>query len=286
MRLLLIALLPLPALAARPGEDGTVTTLGLAAGLDTYSRHDVGFGVDARVAIPVNPERAVVPDVELRGTLLNTRLPPKNIESFIRGTGDGSGEPIPDDAKLDYAHWQARVQALASWGATSRELGLRARVGGLFVVDGDSGAVGRLGPYGWEPDYTAAMRLGLTGAAGIGVPLGDEIGDPLLDLRLGGSLAAPIMAGGGRLADDEFRDFALTVDDQLFEPTGFVGREARVWGEATAVFDRLSVSVEIGLEHTARSAISRARAESDSWDWVDEPAVAEPHGAITVGWVF
>ncbi|MFK7926935.1 MAG: hypothetical protein AB8H79_02010 [Myxococcota bacterium] len=286
MRLWLLALLPVPSLAARPGEDGTVTTVAAQVGLETQSRHELGAGASLRFAIPVRPDKAIIPDLEIRTSLMHTRLPPKDAEDTIRKLSEGIGNPIPSDSRLDYAHWESRTELLASWGATSRKAGLRARVGGLWTLDGDAGARARLEPHGWMPDYTAATRLGLTGAAGFAVPLGDEIGDPLIDLRVGMSMAAPLSAGGGGLSDSYDREFTLTADGKLYGAPQLLGRESRIWGEATAVFDRLHIGVELGLEHISRGAVAKARAQDPLWNWVDEPEPPSPHATITVGGVF
>mgnify|MGYP004174200373 FL=1 len=279
MRLLLLALLPVPALAGLPGEDEVVSTVDLRASSDADARIPISFGVGAGTAIPLD-SRILVPDLELRGDLQFNRLPPEEVEAFMRETAD-AGSDVPD--RLAYTDLRSRISAQASWGATSRESGLRGRVGPLLVVEGNAGAMDRLAPIGWAPDYTASGRLGLTGDFGVAMPFGEEVGDPLLDLRFGASIAAPAFASGGQLSDPDDRAWALTVDDQTFAPTGLLGRETRAWGDAAFSVDNLRVGLMLGFHHRARSAVVKARAGSENWDVLDQPETIDPLVQLTVG---
>jgi len=126
----------------------------------------------------------------------------------------------------------------------------------------------------------------VAGAVGLAIPVGDEVGDALIDVRVGASMAAPLTAGGGGLSDSDDRTFVLTADGQQYRPVQLLGRESRVWAEATTVFDRFHVGLELGLEHTSRGSVARARARDPLWNWVDKAEPPTPHATITLGWLF
>jgi len=282
MRLLLLTLLPLPALAGLPGQDEPVTSIDVRATSDADARVPLSFGAGVGLAVPLD-QRMLVPDLELRTDLQHNRLPPDDIEAYMR-ENPAPDSQVPD--RLAYSDLRSRTSIMASWGATSRQAGLRARVGPELLVWGSVGAMDKLEPIGWSPDYTAAGRLGLTGAFGVAVPIGEEIGDPLVDLRLGASLGAPLFASGGGLADPDHRAWALTVDDVTYDPVDLLGRETRVWGEATFTVDHLRVGARLGFQHAARSRVMKARATSESWDVLDQPETVDPLAQLTVGVVF
>lgn len=275
--ILLAALLSSPALAGVPGEGEPVVS-GLATGVyDAEARDPLALGAELRAAFPF--------DLELRGRLLHSRLPPRDIEAFMLDNPNPSDASIPDS--VAHSRWESRLQTLWSLDATEREAGPRIRAGGLGVIAGTSGAARRLGPIGWSPDYTASFHLGPTAAVGWATPLGEAPDSALLDVRLGASLAMPISAAGGRLGlGAEDRAFALTVDDDVFTPAGLLGRESRAWVEGTLVHKRLILGLEVGLEHNARSAVRRARGASPTWDVEDRPERVAPHAALQVGVIF
>ena len=115
--------------------------------------------------------------------------------------------------------YQARLTAQWGVGEAQRDAGLRARVGGLLVVGGSAGVQSALEPLGWQADYTRTARLGPAASAGFALPFGDAPSDPLLDLRVGASMAFPVSAGGGALAGQD-RDLVLTVENQSFGSAG------------------------------------------------------------------
>jgi hypothetical protein len=278
-----IALAPLlvglsvPALAGVPGEEKAIISGHAAIEHDAEARDPLAVGGELRVILPQ--------DLDFRVRLVHTRLPPRDIESFMRAN------PQPPDAtapgSLAFSRWESRFQAGWSLHATERDPGLRLRLAGLGVISGTSGATAKLDPIGWSPDYTAAFQAGPTATIGWATPLSDRPTSALLDVRLGGSIAVPITAGGGRIGrGDEDRAFALTVDDRTFGSAGLVGRETRAWVEGNVTWRRLIVTGELGLEHNARSAVRRARAASPSWDVVDAPERVAPHAAVLVGVIF
>lgn len=281
--LLCVTALPAISLAGLPGEGEAVTSIHAAGVLDANARGGLGLGAEVRSALPLS-DSAAVPDLELRAGAVHTRLPPKDVEAFMKANPEPADASVPDS--LAFSRWEARLAASAAWGATSREPGPRLRAGLLGIVDGTAGAARRLEPIGWASDYTASLRLGPVASVGWAIPLGDAVDDPLIDVRLGGSWAVPASAGGGRLASEAERDFVLTVDDQTFGSAGIVGREVRTWLGADVLLDGLTVGAEVGLEHTARSAVARARARSESWDVQDVPEQIDPHVRVTVGWTF
>ncbi|TVQ94076.1 MAG: hypothetical protein EA397_02905 [Deltaproteobacteria bacterium] len=274
---LALALLATPAFAGVPGEDKPVVS-GLATAVyDADARDPLAIGGELRAAFPF--------DLELRGRLLHTRTPPRSIEDFMRANPEPSDAQVPES--LAYSRWESRLQAFWSLDATERETGPRVRAGALGVIAGTSGASRRLGPIGWSPDYTASFQLGPSAAVGWATPLRDTPEAALLDVRLGGSLAMPITAGGGRLSiSSEDRAFALTVDDDVFSPSGLLGRESRAWVEGTLIHRRLIFGLEVGLEHNARSAVRRARAGSPNWNIEDTPERVAPHAAVQFGLLF
>lgn len=275
--------LPTSALAGLPGEEAPVLGVDALGTSAADLRSPLSVGGRLTFAAPLHRD-PLVPDLEARAELTGNRMPPREVEDFMRAN------PGPDASggaeRIDYTRLQSRMEATASWGATSREPGLRLRVGPLAVIDGDAGAMSALEPVGYAPDYTMSLRAGLTGAFGVALPFGEEIGDPLLDLRLGGSVASPLVVSGGRLDDPDFRDFALTVDDKTFREEQLAGRESRLWGEATFTVDHFRVGVDLGFNHRARSAIQRARAESPNWEVLDQPQPVDLLGRVTVGAIF
>lgn len=285
--LALAILCPTTATAGVPGEDAPIVSVHADGITDSQARSPLGLGAGIRVAIPLADD-TWVPDLELRFGAVHSTLPPKEIEAFILDN------PAPDSTvpeSIRFSRWEARFSALASWSATERTEAPRVRAGLVGLVDGTAGAQRALDPIGWGPDYSRSLRMGPTAAVGWAMPFGDEIGDPMLDVRIGGSVLQPVAAGGGLLSSD-LRDEVLTVEegcdgaDCSFAATGWIGRETRAFAEGTFTVDHFVAGVELGLEHNARSPITRARARSPRWDTQDVPETADPYVRVTVGWMF
>jgi len=272
-----LAPLSLPAFAGVPGDGKTIVSGHATAVHDAEARDPLAIGGELRVAFPI--------DLDLRGRLLHSRLPPRDIEDFMRANPEPSDASVP--ARLAFSRWESRLQAGWSLRATERDAGLRIRLAAQGVIAGTAGASVKLDPIGWSPDYTASFHLGPVATIGWATPLADSPTSALLDVRLGASLVSPISAGGGRLArGPEERAFALTVDDETFRAAGLLGRESRAWIEGNLIHRRLVLSAEIGLEHNARSAVRRARGASPNWGVADVPEKVAPHAAIQVGVIF
>jgi hypothetical protein len=282
---LLALLLPAAALAGPPGSGDPVTTVIVGAETDTDARLPIGLGGEVRLAIPL-AESPDVPALELRASGLHTRQPPAEIEDFMKEVASEQGfTELPD--KLAWSRWESRLQAMASWGATSREGGLRLRAGAVGVVAGSVGSTTQLEPIGWDANFTASLHLGPTAAVGLAVPFGDDLGDPLLDVRLGTSWALPVSTGGGTMSGPAVdREWTLTVDDRTYSSRALIGRESRAWVEAGLIWGQFTVQAELGLEHNAHSAITRARADSPDWDIILEPEAVQPHARLMLGVVF
>lgn len=266
----------LPAAAGVPGDDAPIVSLHGTAVHDGEARDPLALGGELRAAFPF--------DLDLRGRLLHSRLPPREIEDDMRASPVPSDAEVPD--RLAYSRWEARLQAGWSHHATERTSGLRMRAAALGIITGDSGATRKLEPIGWSPDYTAAFKFGPTLAIGWAAPLADTPTAALLDVRLGASLALPVTAGGGRLSNLEDYPWVLEIDDQTYRPAQLTGRETRAWIEGNLTYKRLILSAELGLEHNARSAVRRARIDSPDWDVTDTPEKVAPHIAIQVGAIF
>lgn len=272
-----LATVSLPAFAGVPGEGKTIVSGHVTAVHDAEARDPLAIGGELRFLFPI--------DLDLRASLLHSRLPPRDIEDFMRANPEPADASVP--SRLAFSRWESRLQAGWSLRATERDAGLRIRLAGLGVIAGTAGAGVKLDPIGWSPDYTASFHLGPLATIGWATPLSDSPTSALLDVRLGASLAAPISAGGGRIgrgADD--RAFALTVDDEVFRARGLLGRESRAWLEGNLIHRRLVLSAEIGLEHNARSAVRRARGASPNWGVADVPEKVAPHAAIQIGVLF
>jgi hypothetical protein len=286
----LLLFLPVPALAGLPGEGEPIVSVHAAGVSDSQARTPVGLGAEVRAAIPLS-EAELVPDLEFRAGLVHTRLPPAENEAFILANPGDPDAEVPD--AIRFSRWESRLHAFASWGATDRGDAPRVRAGVVGLIDGTAGASRVLDPLGWSPDYTASFRAGPSAAVGWALPLGEDIGDPLLDVRVGASVLVPLSAGGGLLAGSaDDRDFVLVVEDGcdvgdcVFGPAAVIGRETRAWAEGTLTVDHFVAGLELGLEHNARSAVTRARGRSPVWDTADLPEQADPYVRLTVGWMF
>jgi hypothetical protein len=267
--------------AGQPGSGDAVGMLGASALLDDAARVPLGLGIEGRVSADIVSDLGL----DLRGELLHTRLPPRSLESFMLENPDPAAPgPVPDSVR--FSQWEGRMALAAAFRPTSREAGLRARLGVLGVLSGSAGATAALSPIGWDPDYTAAFRAGPVGAVGLAIPIGGEVGDPLIDVRLGGSWAIPVAAAGGLVGGAEPPSWLLTVDGTEYQASDLVGREARGWVEGTATWGAWFAGAQVGLEHNARSTIARARALSPDWEVSDIPEKVAPHAQVTVGFVF
>lgn len=265
--------------AGQPGEGNVVSSIDVRVTTDKEARDPMYGGIGGSVAAALGKD-SKLPAVELRGDLQFNRLPPKEIAEFMLDSV-GSDMGIDD---VTYSRMRSRWSLAASWGATSRERGWRVRVGPEFLIEGDVGAVGRLEPIGWSPDYTAATRAGLGGAVGYALPFGSDVGDPLLDVRVAGSVLAPLSAGGGTVGAEDFE--FLEVSGTEFLPVDLLGAESRAWGEATLTVKRLRLGATFGLHHRARSAYMQALSESPDHDVLASPNPVEFLGQASVGVVF
>lgn len=280
MRVLPLLLLPVSALAGLPGEGDPVTSIDVRATTDPDTRLPTFLGVGVQSAIPLAAEDEAVPDLELRADLQANQVPPADIQTFIADNGG------PDS--VAYPRLRTRWSALASWGATSREGGLRLRAGPELVLDGDLGAMDALqyDETGFYSDYTLAARAGLTGAFGLAIPIGEAPEDPLVDVRVGASVLLPVHASGGGVGQAEVRDDLLTIDDVAYRPVDLLGRETRVWGEGTVNVGHLRVGALLGLHHRARSVHRAALARSPDTTVSDGAYPVTFLGQLRVGVVF
>ncbi|MFT7517903.1 MAG: hypothetical protein ACI9MC_000027 [Kiritimatiellia bacterium] len=274
--LLLIAASSTSALAGAPGSSEPTIAVGIGATIDPDARSPVGIVLDGRAELPVG--------LHLRAELTQFRFPDRNTESFMLE----NAEVLDVSAAPDSVVWRVyEARLTAAWGLkeASRDAGLRARLGGLLVAGGSSGAAAQLEPLGWQSDLTRFAKLGPIASVGLALPFGDDPGDPLLDVRVAGSFVIPITAGGGALSTDA-RQSTLSVDQQTFKGVGLISPEARAYIEATLWLDAIMFSAELGMEHNPISALSAARAESEDWNEADRSRKPTPHAALKVALVF
>lgn len=275
MRLFALLLLPLPALAGLPGEGETVYSVDVRATTDPDTHMPVYGGLGVSAAIPLADDETI-PDLELRADLQASSFPDNEVRTLLGDAGV---------ADVRYGILRSRLSAMASWGAASRTSGLRLRIGPELLVEGTAGSESYFGDFtGPSSLSTRTLRGGLTGAFGVAVPFGEAPEDPLLDLRFGASVLAPLAAGGGQLGNETVRELALTVGDETFASYDTVGRESRAWGEGTVSFDQFRVGLTVGMHHRARDRRFQAIVDAGLADVDSFPVVL--FGQLRAGVVF
>lgn len=262
----------LAALAAQPGADAPVVTLDASATVQTGRTGMVAPAVRASVAAPEDWFGTLsfegIPGLE-QGLL-------DDIETLLEQSGDRRAIEGPSGLI------GSRLTTTAGWqhGMATRDAGIRAEAGlsAAWTSDGRANT--------WVEDnvqlsmirFEDRLHVGPDAFFGVGLPMGDDLDDPLFTGGLRATWSHPVWAwsfndGGAGLTAREFLD-----EVGAGSRAGLMSPRAGVRLQARLNVDRITVHVEPGFEW----AFNPPRADRG----LTEDVQAELVVRGGVGWVF
>lgn len=233
-------------LAGQPGEEKDVYEVSLRGVPDPERTVVLGAGLRARIDADAHWYAAVEGDLlpGMRNDLLGT------VNAIAQNQGNLVA--VPEGRTLD---GQFRLAVGAHTANTDREAGFRGSAGVVAAMYDNSGSLG------WVQDvlflsatHWSEILGGLELFGGWAVPLGDDVGDPLLVVGGRGSTELPITAWGASLQQDPAMVLGASG---VRSRAGLVQPRARMGATFSLTYQHLRVSADVGMLIRSRSAASR-----------------------------